>query len=434
MMQTAVRRHGHRCRTAPSGEDALRSAYSDPPSLVFLDLRLGAGVMDGLQTLRALLAQQPALPVVLVTGYGDVRLAVEAMRSGALDFLEKPIDLAEVRRILDATTQAQPPATQQEPIRFGGIEPAPGPFRAMLELLTLAAGSSAPLLVTGESGTGKELVAAYAHERSSYAKGPLVKVNCAAIPSELLEAEMFGVEKGAFTGSLRSTKGRFREADGGTLLLDEIGELDLALQAKLLRVLQDKLVRPVGSERSHQADLRLVATTNRDLHQAIDQGRFREDLYFRLSVFELAIPPLRERPEDILPLASLFARELSDGRAPRLASETQARLQAHAWPGNVRELRNVVERAVILARGGVIQPVHLPLGLSVEPRTSGPVGTSRRPSGRSTLQETERQLIVDTLAANSGNRSQTAKDLGLSRRALYYKLERYGLHRSSSKR
>ena len=427
MMVAAVEGHGRRCRAVSSGEGALEDAQLQAPGLVFLDLRLGVGVMDGIATLRALQAQHAGLPVVLVTGYGDVRLAVEAMRLGALDFLEKPLDLAELRRILDAVVPSAHPEAKASPVRFGGIEPAPGPIRAMLELLELAAASSVPLLVTGESGTGKELVASFAHERSAYSNGPMVKVNCAAIPGELLESEMYGVEKGAFTGAQRSTIGRFREADGGTLLLDEIGELDLSLQAKLLRVLQDKLVQPVGSGRSHQVDLRLVATTNRDLHRAIEQGRFREDLYFRLAVFELVIPPLRERPGDILPLARLLARELAEGRVPRLAPETEARLQAHPWPGNVRELRNVMERAVILSRGGVIQPGHLPPGMSNASRVPEPPAASDRSGSPTTLLEIERQLIVDTLAANAGNRSKTARDLGLSRRALYYKLDRLGL-------
>jgi len=295
------------------------------------------------------------------------------------------------------------------------------------ETIRLVAPSDYPVLVTGESGTGKELVAAYAHEHSRFAGGPLVKVNCAAIPGELLESEMFGVERGAFTGAHRATRGRFREAHGGTLLLDEIGELDLGLQAKLLRVLQDMIVQPVGSSRTYEVDTRLVATTNRDLRDAIAQGRFREDLFFRLAVFEIAIPPLRERTGDILPLARLFARELADGRTPRLAPDTEALLVDHGWPGNVRELRNVLERAVILARGGVIQPAHLPPGLVGAATTTRAEAVRPAPSERTTLQDMERQLIADTLAANRGNRSQTARDLGLSRRALYYKLDRYGL-------
>ena len=424
MMQAAVQRHGHRARGLSSGEQALAMMERAPAMLVFLDLRLGQGVMDGLETLRALRSGHPDLPVVMITGYGDVRLAVEAIRAGALDFLEKPVDLAEVRRIIDAVQPGVGRPEQGEPSQFGGIVAAPGAFRDTLELLSLAADSTAPLLVTGESGTGKELVAAYAHEHSRYAAGPLVKVNCAAIPGELLESEMFGVEKGAFTGALRATRGRFREAHGGTLMLDEIGEMDLGLQAKLLRVLQDKQVQPVGGGRSHQVDVRVVATTNRDLRQAIDGGQFREDLFFRLAVFELQLPPLRERPGDILPLARLFVRELAEGPTPRLSASTEALLHGHAWPGNIRELRNALERAVILARGGTIQPAHLPPGMTPRSVATPPPEPSTAPS---TIRDMERQLIVDTLTANDGNRSQTAKALGLSRRTLYYKLDRYGL-------
>ena len=435
MMEAAVSRYGYACRAVASGEEALATVQRQAPGLVFLDLRLGAGQMDGLQTLTALRAVVADLPVVLVTGYGDVRQAVAAMKAGALDFLEKPLDLAQVRRVLDQVLPRAPvPEQEGQALSFGGIQPAPGPFRATLELLELAAPSSAPLLVTGESGTGKELVAAYAHQHGPHPQGPLVKVNCAAIPGELLESEMFGVEKGAFTGALRATPGRFREAHGGTLLLDEIGEMDLGLQAKLLRVLQDKVVQPVGGGPPRQVDVRIVATTNRDLRQAIQQGAFREDLYFRLAVFELQVPPLRERFADVLPLARLFLRELAEGRSLRLAAETEALLRAHRWPGNVRELRNAMERAAILARGAVIQPAHLPPDLrrAAAPATPGDghaaqsVAGEARP-GPTTLQQQERRLILETLAANGGNRAKTARDLGLSRRALYYKLERYGI-------
>ncbi|MBN1336057.1 MAG: sigma-54-dependent Fis family transcriptional regulator [Deltaproteobacteria bacterium] len=422
MMVAAIQRHGHTVCEAASGEEALGMAARRRPALVFLDVRLGPSRMDGLETLVALREQDADLPVVLVTGYGDVKQAVQAMKSGALDFLEKPVDLSEIRRILDAVAPLDRVADPIRGFPFGGIVPAPGPFRDMLELLELAAPSLVPLLVLGESGTGKELVAAWAHAHGPHPGGPLVKVNCAAIPGELLEAEMFGVEKGAFTGALRATRGRFRDADGGTLLLDEIGEMDLSLQAKLLRVLQDKWVQPVGGSQGHTVDVRVVATTNRDLHRAIEQGRFREDLYFRLAVFELLVPPLRDRPADILPLARHLAQEAAQGRPVRLAPETEARLQAHPWTGNVRELRNVVERAVIVARGGVLQPSHLPPGFDEASEPPMPTGPERP-----TLQEQERRLILETLAANEGNRTRTARDLGLSRRALYYKLERYGI-------
>ncbi|MFH1464218.1 MAG: sigma-54 dependent transcriptional regulator [Pseudomonadota bacterium] len=423
MMLDAVRRHGHQGVGAASGEEALARDDLGRAGLVFLDLRLGPGNMDGIAVLEALRARLPELPVVLVTGYGDVRLAVRAVHAGALDFLEKPLDLAEVRRIVDAVLPADPPEAEAAPLAFGGIVPAPGPMRDTLELLSLAAGSEAPLLVTGESGTGKELVASYAHEHGPRPQGPLVQVNCAAIPGELLEAEMFGVERGAFTGATRSTLGRFREADGGTLQLDEIGELDLALQAKLLRVLQDGRIQPIGGSHAHPVQVRLVATTNRDLRQAIAAGRFREDLYFRIAVFELRLPALRERPDDILPLARGFLRELAEGRSPRLAPAAEERLQEYRWPGNIRELRNVMQRAVILARGGTIQPGHLPPGLAARVTPPEPPA----PAAATTVRDMERQLILDALAACGGNRSEAARRLGMSRRALYYKLERYGI-------
>jgi two-component system NtrC family response regulator len=230
---------------------------------------------------------------------------------------------------------------------------------------------------------------------------------------------MFGVERGAFTGAVASRSGRFRAAHQGTLVLDEIGEMDVALQAKLLRVLQDKVVQPVGSVASHRVDVRIIATTNRDLVAAIAEGLFREDLYFRLAVFEIEVPPLRDRPDDVIPLARHFLKEFSPERPRRLAPETEAALRAHPWPGNVRELRNAMERASLLARGGVVRRPHLPAALRVN--------AERTPTAPGTLQEMERALIVETLATHGGNRSRAAKALGLSRRALYNKLERYGI-------
>jgi two-component system, NtrC family, response regulator AtoC len=432
MLEAAVAAAGFAARTAPNGERALELAASDPPALVFLDLNMGSRAMSGLEALEAFRARHPEVPVVLVTAFGDVQTAVAAMKSGALDFLEKPIDLDDVRRILGAALGPDDAAAADSvavaPV-FGGIATASPAMHAAVDLLAAAAESDAPVLITGESGTGKELAAAFVHDRSARCGGPFVKVNCAAIPSGLLEAEMFGAAAGAFTGATRAREGRFEAAEGGTLLLDEIAEMDAGLQAKLLRAIQEREYEPVGGVRPRRADVRIVASTNRPIEAAIRSGAFREDLYFRLNVFEIALPPLRERREDLLPLARHFTRELAEDRPRRLAAETEAALEAHTWPGNVRELRNTIERAVILARGGVVHPEHLPPNVTAAaPGAAVPRGAASSPPRAGTnVHEMERRLIVETLARTAGNRTRAAESLGMSRRALLYKLKRYGI-------
>ena len=424
MLAATVAAEGLEAHTVASGEEAIDHLHrSEAPGLVLMDLRMVPGGLDGIATLRGIRETMPDLPVALITAFGDVQTAVEAMKLGALDFLEKPLDLSEVRRLLadvrtdDWSSGDDPPRPR---VAFGGIVPGEEGTQAALELLQAAASSSAPILITGESGTGKELAARFVHERSDRRRGPLVTVNCAAIPPNLLEAEMFGHEAGAFTGATRARIGRFEAADGGTLLLDEIGEMDVALQAKLLRVLQEKELEPLGAVRPRRVDVRCLATTNRDLTAAIGEGRFREDLYFRLNVFEVTLPPLRERPSDILALARLFVRELSAERPRRLSEETARVLSSYRWPGNVRQLRNAMERSVILARGGLIRPKHLPPSVAASPAADVPTvraGTSVR--------EMEKELIIKTLALYDGNRTRTAEALGMSRRALQYKLKRH---------
>jgi DNA-binding NtrC family response regulator len=431
MLEAAVVTAGFEARSAPSGERALELAASEEPALVFMDLRMGIRAMSGLEALEAFRAKHPEVPIVLVTAFGDVQTAVAAMKTGAVDFLEKPIDLNDVRRILRAALspdEALPGAKDAPPV-FGGIATSSPAMRAAVELLAAAAESDAPVLLTGESGTGKELAAAFVHDKSARRGGPFVKVNCAAIPSGLLEAEMFGAAAGAFTGATHARAGRFEAAEGGTLLLDEIAEMDTGLQAKLLRAIQEKEYEPVGGVRPRRADVRIVASTNVPIDAAIRSGAFREDLYFRLNVFEIVLPPLRERRDDILPLARHFIRELAGDRPRRLARETETTLEAHTWPGNVRELRNTIERAVILARGGVVHTEHLPPNVAAAcsgadgPRTTAP----SPPRAGTNVHDMERQLIVETLEQTGGNRTRTAESLGMSRRALLYKLKRYGI-------
>ena len=292
-------------------------------------------------------------------------------------------------------------------------------MQALFRDAALMAASESRVLITGESGVGKEVLADVIHGWSARASGPLVKVNCAAIPETLLESELFGHEKGAFTGAVAQRVGRFEEANGGTIFLDEIGEMSPALQAKLLRVTQDGGFQRVGSNTEIHTNARILASTNRNLEEAVKAGRFREDLFYRLNVVELNIPPLRERPEDILPLASLFIGEFTKGRA-RFSSSVTDCLVRYTWPGNVRELRNAMERASLLCRGEMVLPEHLPARVRAEAESPAAV----EPAEAQRLEEMERQTILQTLRKNNFNRTETAKALGISRRTLVYKLQR----------
>jgi DNA-binding NtrC family response regulator len=428
MLEAAVTASGVEARATSSGEEALEACAEEVPGLVFLDQRMGPRALSGIETLAAIRARHGDVPVVMVTAFGDVPCAVAAMKAGALDFLEKPLDLADLREILrEVLAPATPGAPAPSALPFGGIVPGSQAMQSAIELLRAASQTDAPVLVTGESGTGKEIAASYVHQSSARHAGPFVKINCAAIPAGLLEAEMFGHEAGAFTGANRAREGRFAAASGGTLLLDEIAEMSAELQAKILRVIQEKEYEPIGGTRTRRADVRIIASTNRSIPQSIAGGTFREDLYYRLNVFEVLLPPLRERREDIFPLARHFLAQLASDRPRRLAPETEALLMGHSWPGNIRELRNTMERATILARGGVIHPSHLPPNIAKDAaEASGPIGASVVKAGLS-VHEMERALIVETLIATGGNRTRAAEALGMSRRALLYKIKRYDL-------
>ena len=412
---------GFAVRAAHSGAAALELIRKTPFELIISDVRMPG--MSGLEMLERVRASHPTLPVLMVTGYADIRDAVGAMRDGALDYLAKPIDLDE---LLDLARQAagigagsDPARTERLDLPAGVVAESP-PMRAALREAALAAPSDVRILITGESGSGKEVVADLVHALSARREGALVKVNCAAIPEALLESELFGHERGAFTGATGRRIGRFEEADGGTILLDEIAEMAPGLQAKLLRVIQDGGFQRIGSNRELRTDARILASTNRDLEAEVAAGRFREDLFFRLNVLEIHVPALRERLADVAPLANLFARAFSGGK-PRLAPATIARLEAHPWPGNVRELRNAMERAVLMARGELIMPEHLPRRIAGE-AASAPAA-ARATGGR--IDEVERALIIQTLREHRFNRTETARALGISRRTLLYKLQQY---------
>ncbi|MDD0974566.1 sigma-54-dependent transcriptional regulator [Pseudomonas fontis] len=409
-------------------EDALAAAAAEVFSLVVSDVNMPG--MDGHQLLAELRARQPQLPVLLMTAHAAVERAVDAMRQGAADYLVKPF---EPRALLDLVARhalgASSGADANGPV---AQEPASA---QLLELAARVARSDSTVLISGESGTGKEVLARFIHQQSPRASQPFVAINCAAIPDNMLEATLFGHEKGSFTGAIAAQAGKFEQADGGTLLLDEISEMPLGLQAKLLRVLQEREVERVGGRKPIALDIRVVATTNRDLAGEVAAGRFREDLFYRLSVFPLAWRPLRERSADILPLAErLLARHVNKMKhAPvRLSAQAQACLQGYPWPGNVRELDNAIQRALILQQGGVIEAADFCLAgvlpvftasVCVAPVAVAPVVEVQDAGGLGDdLRRHEFQMIIDTLRAERGRRKEAAERLGISPRTLRYKL------------
>lgn len=407
---------GFRADEASSAEEALEKIGRHAPDMVLLDVRLPG--MSGIEALSEIRKTAEKLPVLLITAYADLRQAVAAMKSGADDYLAKPVDLDELEAaIFDAMGPADksPEARQtpELPSWFACDSPA---MRRVVETAAVVAPSDAPVLILGESGSGKEVVARLIHQWSPRAAGPLVAANCAGLPESLVESELFGHTKGAFTGASQSRQGFFRAAHGGTLFLDEIGELPLHVQPKLLRALEAGQIMPVGSDAPVQVDTRLLAATNRDLGKDVQEGRFREDLYYRINVVELTVPPLAERQDDILPLARRFAVEFA-GAPVRLSPQALQCLLAFSWPGNVRELRNAIQRACLLCRGDVILPEHLPPKVAA-PAGSGPAASSA--VGR--LSQVERAAILATLEECHDNRTHAAKKLGISRRALIYKL------------
>ena len=419
--------HGFRVDTAADAESALARLHRDPlPDMVLMDVRMpGMGGIEGLCRMHEL---RPALPVILLTAYADVRDAVEAMRAGALDYLEKPVDLQELATIVGETlgVAAAPPQAGLPPLPEGFVVASPA-MEAVIREADSVASTDATVLIEGESGTGKEKVAEFIHARSRRSAGPLVAVNCAAITHSLFESELFGHVKGAFTGADTARAGRFQIAGGGTLLLDEVGELPLDIQPKLLRVLEDGTYQQVGESVTRHADARIVACTNRDLEAAVASGTFREDLFWRLNVFALRIPPLRDRTEEIEPLCRVFLARARKERL-RLSPSALELLKTYPWPGNVRELANVTTRAAILATGPVILPDHLPAtirqGARAAPQGAAGAAGGGQPAVTS-VEEAERRAIREALRATGGNRTETARLLGMSRRTLFYRLKKY---------
>jgi DNA-binding NtrC family response regulator len=417
---------GYRVSQAPDAETTLDRLDHEIADLVLMDVRMpGMGGLEGLARIRE---RTPAVSVILLTAFADVRDAVEAMRHGAADYLEKPIDLHELAAVVEETIGGAAPAAPSElPALPDGMVVSSDVMRRVLCEAHLVARTDSTVLLTGESGTGKELVAEIIHRSSPRSAGPFLRLNCAAIPPTLVESELFGHVRGAFTGADASRAGRFEAAAGGTLLLDEVGELPLEVQPKLLRVIEYGTFERVGESASRRADVRLVTATNRDLEREVEEKRFREDLFYRINVFRLHLPPLRERREEIAPLVRAFLGRAGKDRA-RLSPAALRVLEAYEWPGNLRELANVVERAAILATGDVILPEHLPATV----RRGGVAGDEpAHPSEEEerpvlTVDEAERRAIRGALERTGGNRTRAAKLLGISRRTLIYRLKEYG--------
>ncbi|MBI4875687.1 MAG: sigma-54-dependent Fis family transcriptional regulator [Acidobacteria bacterium] len=426
LLETILSGEGYGVETAGSVREAVQAGARRKFDLVVSDLKLPDG--DGLGVLRWWAENMPGTPVVMITGFGTVATAVEAMKLGAVDYLGKPLSSPDelrllVRRALDQRQLAEQCELlrEEQDSRFACQDLVAGDpkMARLLEMVRRVAPTSATVLITGESGTGKEVVARCIHRNSRRARQVFVPVNCAALSPALIESELFGHEKGSFTGAAARHAGRFERAHGGTLFLDEIGELDPNSQAKLLRVLQERTFERVGGTAQIGADVRVVAATNRNLKQSVAGGKFREDLYYRVSTFPIEIPPLRERPSDISKLASLFldraARKLGKPR-PALTPAAESVLCSYGWPGNVRELENMMERLAILCDDR-IEPADLPVGGESGAGTPRPV----------LFKDIERQAIEDALRAHGGNRTQAARQLGISLRTLQYRLKEYGI-------
>jgi len=420
--------------TAANGREALEILASRPVDAVISDLRMPG--MDGMTLLRRTRALSSQPVFILLTAYGSIEAAVEAMKQGAYDFLTKPVNLDRLeillkRALRERKLESDNLALRRELDEHFGLENIVGrspPMQEVFDMIRQVAPTRATVLIEGESGTGKELVARAIHRLSPRAAGPFVAVHCAALAPSLLESELFGHEKGAFTGAVEMRRGRFEMADGGTIFLDEVAEIDPSVQVKILRVLEERAFERVGGEQTIEVDVRLLAATNRNLEEMVRQGRFREDLFFRLHVVKILLPPLRERREDIPLLCDhflrLFARE-NHKQIEGITPEAMEILVNYDWPGNVRELRNVIERMVVMARGSRVGVRELPP--EIRRRSSGTTGAAPVSLRRMTLREAERRLIADALRAQGGNRTRAAEQLGISRRTLHRKIKEYHL-------
>ena len=438
-LEQHLRREGYTVQSAETCSDALQRVQAEPPDLILLDVRLPDG--DGVDFLERLRSADPDCQVILMTAHGGVASAVRAMKLGAQDYVSKPFDMDEltltIRKVLDTRALRREVARYQEEAAQGstlddliGVSGAVGELKALVQ--RIAKSTATTVLLQGESGTGKDLVARIIHYSSDRASAPFLAVNCVALPEHLLESELFGHERGAFTDARALKKGLFEQAEGGTVYLDEIGDMRPDLQGKLLRLIEEKVFRRIGGVRDIRVDVRIIAATNRELPKLTESGQFRMDLYYRLKVFPLHLPTLRERTEDVLPLARHFLRRFSREmrrEVPELHPDTESRLVEYSWPGNVRELRNLLERALILASGKVILPDHLPPELRKEQRAAAPdpgKAAVSLPSEGLRLEEVERDLVRQALEATEHNQVRAARLLGISRDALRTRMKKFG--------
>jgi len=430
VLEIMLARMNFKTWTAADGVEAFRLVQEQAFDLVVSDLRMPG--MDGVELLRKLRELGLTLPVIMMTAHGSIESAIEAMRLGACDYLLRPFDVETLelamRRVFTHSDLLRRNAFLSEQAGGDGYLGDSAASRAVRQRIAQVAPTQATVLITGETGTGKEVVARAIHRASPRRDALFVPINCAAIPGDILESELFGHEKGAFTGALRDRVGKFELADGGTIFLDEITEMPVPLQAKLLRVLQEGTVERVGSNRTLTLDLRVIAATNRKPAEAVREQRLREDLYYRLNVFGLELPPLRERPEDIEALARHFVAELAGARAVPITPAALAHLRAYAWPGNVRELRNLIERALVLSGGGVLDVAHFPLdagAMAVVPAANetelGDLDLDRA------VAEVEARYIREALRRSGGNKTRAANLLRVSERTIWNKVKRYGI-------
>lgn len=444
-LRIMLTRAGYDVRLAASGREALNAMAGQPAEVVLTDLTMEG--IDGMGVLRGVKERWPDTEVVMITAYGTTENAVAAMRAGAYDYITKPFNNDELKLVLEKVFEKRAMRAENTSLRallevrsgHGSLVGRSEPMLALYDLMDRVKDTPVSVLITGESGTGKELVARALHEDGARGDGPFRSINCGAIPENLIESELFGARKGAFTGATRDTEGLFRSAEGGTLFLDEVGEMPLATQVKVLRALQERTVRPVGDTQEVAVDVRVVAATNRTLPDEVAAGRFREDLYYRLNVVTLSLPPLRERLGDLPLLVEHFLKRYGRefGRAGvRLHDDAMRALAAHDWPGNVRELENAIQRGVALARGEVITVDALPPELGAA--SAGPAGLpfSVGPEGialEDALEDYERLLLEGALAAAGGTKTEAAKLLGISFRSLRYRLQKLGLDEEPSR-
>ena len=414
-------------RSARNLKEAAEWLAREPFDLCLTDMRLPDGT--GLELVQFIQQRHPQLPVAMITAYGSLDTAVNALKAGAFDFLTKPVDLTRLRELVGTALRLGNPGSEDAPVDHRLLGDAP-PMRTLRNQIAKLARSQAPVYISGESGSGKELVARLIHEQGPRSEHPFVPVNCGAIPSELMESEFFGHKKGSFTGAVEDKQGLFQAANGGTLFLDEVADLPLPMQVKLLRAIQEKAVRAVGGQQEVVVDVRILSATHKDLAAEVAAGRFRQDLYYRLNVIELSVPPLRERREDIPLLTEVTLKRLADacGLSPaRLAPEALEKLKSYRFPGNVRELENMLERAYTLCENDLIQPQDLRLSEASCSSASGEASLAQIDNLEDYLEEVERKLIMQALEETRWNRTAAAERLGLTFRSMRYRLKKLGI-------